>query len=99
MGEEVIHDRTLFALGEGGEGATLPLLQLVEDGLGVMRVSHCRPSWLDVCACCRTCSTLDERAGGGHCSAPPSHAEGGLISRCPSSPRKTCAIIVNSSKV
>ena len=32
IGKEVVHDRTLVALGGGGEDATLPLLQLVEDG-------------------------------------------------------------------
>ena len=78
MGEEVVHDRTLVTLGEGGEGATLPLLQLVEDGLGARRTSHRCPRGLDVCARCRACLTLDVRDGGGRCSGSPKPS-GGMI--------------------
>ena len=48
MGEKVVHDRTLVALGKGGEGVTLPLLQLVEGGLGARRTSHRCPRGFDV---------------------------------------------------
>ena len=78
MGEEVIHERTLAALGEEGEGATLPLLQLVNDGLGARRKSHCCPRGLNVCARCRACLTLDVRDGGGRCSGSPKPS-GGMI--------------------
>ena len=73
MSEEVVHNRTLVALGEGGEGATLPLLQLVEDGLGAWRTLLCG---LDVCTRCHACLTLDVRDGEGQCSGSRKTSEG-----------------------
>ena len=54
---------------------------------------------LDVCARCRTCSTLDVRDGGGRCPAPPSRSEERLLTRRSSSPRKMFAITVKPSRV
>ena len=45
MGEEVVHDRTLVALGKVEEGATLSILQLVKDCLGAQRTLRCCPLW------------------------------------------------------
>ena len=54
---------------------------------------------LDVCARCRTCSTLNVRDGGGRCSAPPSRSEERLLTRRSSSPRNMSAITVKLHRV
>ena len=79
MGEEVVHDKTLVALGEGGEGAALPLLQLVDDGLGARRTSRRCPHGLNVCARCCACHALDVRDGGGRCSGSPKPSGGRIV--------------------
>ena len=79
MCEEAVHDRTRVVLGEGGEGATFPLLQLVEDVLGARRTSGRCPRGLDVCARCRACLTLDVCDGGGQCSGFPKPSGGRVV--------------------
>ena len=89
MGDEVIHDRALLALGEGGEGATLPLLQPIDDGLGARRTSRHCPSWA---RCVRPLPHLPHprrsRWWGTMYRPPQSRLDGGLVLRRPSLPRK-----------
>ena len=94
MDEEVVGDRILIALGEGRKvrccrycsSSRMAWARDVRHVVGLRG--------LVVCARCRTCSILDDRAGRGRCLAPPSCTEGGLMWRRPSSPRKICAITV-----
>ena len=86
MGEEVVHDRTLVALGEGGGRCDAAAIAACRGWLGratdVVSLSFVGSMHAPVVA---RASPSTFAMVGDNVSAPPSRPEGGLLSRRPSS--------------